>query len=156
MGRITVNRSISHLVFAAAGLVSGGCTSEVSRLDAQVRELCKKDGGVYVYEQVILPAERFNEFGEIRVPPKDRMNSKDPFFYESHGITYREGNPHVWRSHYKLYRASDQRLLGEAITYGRRGGDLLPPESSFVCPEHASIKHLNQRVFQRNAQPKGE
>lgn len=50
------------LVFAMIfGLLLAGC--EKARLDAQVKELCAKDGGIKVYETVKLPADRFNQWG---------------------------------------------------------------------------------------------
>lgn len=138
------------LIFiAVAGVAMAGCNSEISRLDAQVRELCQKDGGLHVYEKVILPADKFDKFGEVRVPPKDLMKPEDEFFYEIHSTTYMEGRPRLWRSHQKLFRRSDLKLLGEAIGYTRGGGDFLPPESSFSCPEDADIKYLAHRVFVR-------
>jgi hypothetical protein len=45
--------------------------------------------------------------------------------------------------------ASCVKKTGEAISYGRRGGDLLPPESSSSCPENVDIKYHKHRVFER-------
>ena len=43
------------------------------------------------------------------------------------------------RTHYRVLRRSEQKLLGETVLYGRGGGDLPGPwhDSSFVCPSYA-------------------
>ena len=104
--------------------------------DDQVRELCAKDGGVKVYEQVVLPAERFDKWGTpvffkggMDVGPEYRMKSEKKYF--------RKSEPTLIRHHYLIYRQSDGLLLGETISYGRGGGDLPGPwhPSSFTCPD---------------------
>ena len=47
-------------------LLTAGCATPTQlSLDAEVRRLCAIDGGIRVYEQVKLPAERFNQWGQI-------------------------------------------------------------------------------------------
>lgn len=130
----------------ATACASGPSKSE---LDAEVKRLCAIDGGIKVYETVRLPAERFDKYGGIRVPLKKYASPSDEYYYESSMSYLRKGNPEMWRSHYKVYRRFDNKLLGEAITYARRGGDLPGPwhDSSFGCPIHADISDLNKQVF---------
>jgi len=129
--------------------LAGGCVREKDLLDEQVRKLCAVDGGVKVHEKVLLSASRFDEFGEIRVPPKELAKSADEYFYEWNVEHYKKGNPEMWRSHYKLIRRQDDKLLGEAIVYSRRGGDLPGPwhDSSYSCPEKSDIKYMKLAVF---------
>jgi hypothetical protein len=148
---------------AARNLVGIACVATLSGLlwmaigekwlaDRQVRALCAKDGGVRVYETVRLPAEKFDEFGQIRIPAKQSAKSEDEYFYES-SITYTSnGNPKMLKSHYGVHRRVDGKLLGEAISYARRGGDMPGPwhESSFRCPRNADITSLNQQIFLKN------
>jgi hypothetical protein len=56
----------NRTVLTVAALLTMGCTSEATRLDEQVRELCRKDGGLYVYEKVELPADRCPEDADIK------------------------------------------------------------------------------------------
>lgn len=117
--------------------------------DAKVRELCALDGGLKIYETVELPAEMFDKFEVVYVPKKIKSNSKDEYYYEWDVIYYRRGNPEVWRNYFKIIRKKDMSLLGEGISYGRRGGDFPGPwhASSYGCPADGDISLLKKRVF---------
>ena len=119
--------------------------------DRQVRELCAKDGGVKVYETVRLPPERFNKYGLLRIPDKRNAKSGDEYYTEWNTQILTEGNPSIRRDHFLLYRKSDQKLLGEAVSYARLGGDMPGPwhGSSFRCPDRADDVSLERRVFQQ-------
>jgi hypothetical protein len=128
----------------------GGCTREKDQLDNEVRSLCAKDGGERVFEQVRLAAENFDESGFINFY---RRMSKDPlgqdFIFESRMDYYRKGNPEMWRNYYRVIRKNDGKVLGESVSYSRRGGDLPGPwhESSFGCPANISDATLLRKVF---------
>ena len=120
-------------------------------LDHQVREMCAKDGGVKVYETVTLPPERFDKYGQVRVPAKVYAKPEDEYFEEWKIVYLHRGNPEVWRSHFKIIRRIDSMVLGEALSYHRRGGGLFGPwhESSFGCPADANKINLMKQVFIR-------
>jgi hypothetical protein len=143
--------SVSHHIFRfaqtlliAIGLT--GCTAEKDRLDAEVRRLCALDGGIKVYETVALAPERFDDFGSVHVPDIRYAKPVDEYYYERNTEYLVRGNPELLRSHTKLVRRADAKLLGEAISYARRGGDLPGPwhPSSFRCPQDVDIA---RRVF---------
>ena len=127
------------------------CGCEKARLDEQVRELCAKDGGIKVHETVALPADKFDQFGEVRLVERSLTKAADEYFYIYETNHMRTGNPSLRRDHVKLYRRADNRVLGEGVSYARRGGDLPGPwhDSSFRCPEHASEKDVAVKVFQK-------
>lgn len=106
--------------------------------DAQVRELCAKDGGLKVYETVQLPAEMFNKWGQIEFHrPAQGENALGPeYVFKEDTQYFRQGNPQISRIHYQVLRRVDGKLLGETVLYGRVGGDLPGPwhHSSFRCP----------------------
>jgi len=130
-------------------LITACVTPQKILADAKVRELCEKDGGITVYETVTLPAERFEGSGSIYIPPKRLAKPDDAYYYERTTHYEKKGNPEMWRSHTKVYRRSDEKLLGEAISYARRGGDIPGPwhPSSFRCPENAGLNDLNKQIF---------
>lgn len=131
----------------ATACASGPSKSE---LDAEVKRLCAIDGGIKVYERVRLPAERFDKYGNLRIPSKENAKPDDEYYYELDIHYYRKGNPELSRDHFKIFRRSDQKLLGESIRYGRGGGDMLGPwhGSSFVCPEISSNQpSLEKSIF---------
>ena len=122
-------------------------------LDAEVRELCAKDGGVKVYETVRLPAERFDKWGNVRIPSKRDAALADEYYYEIDTTYFRTGNPEVWRSRYWVTRRSDGKVLGESIRYARRGGDIPGPwhPSSFGCPEATTQPSIEKSIFMKEA-----
>ncbi|WP_146033018.1 hypothetical protein [Geothermobacter hydrogeniphilus] len=119
-----------------------GC--EKSSLDQQMEELCKKDGGVKVYETVTLPPEMFDRWGDPfpgwrSRSQEDRLGLGYRYVVET---TYlKKGDPlkgegRLDRTVEKIIRMSDGKLLGESISYGRSGGDFLPfaHPTSKSCP----------------------
>lgn len=134
------------LVITLATLWFGGAFWEVvgkkMYWDAQVRELCAKDGGIKVYETVELPAEMFNKWGQINfIRHSQGENSLGPEYLVKDETRFLRGEneqPTVVRHHYQVFRRSDGELLGESIAYARRGGDFPGPwhPSSYSCPDY--------------------
>lgn len=143
-------RGLVATSLAAILLVSlGGCGSKYAS-DKEMQALCAKDGGMKVYETVVLPASEFSRYGE----PLDRYRLGNPNPEDRLGPDYRwieqteflkrgdtlKGEVQLIRGIQKISRRSDGKLLGESIEYGRSGGDLyvslllgLHPSSS-SCP----------------------
>jgi len=123
---------------------------EKDRLDEEVRLLCAKDGGLTIHERVRLPADRFDESGFINFYL--RM-SKEPlgsdYIFESRIDYFQRGNPEMWRNYYRVTRRADGKVLGESVSYSRRGGDFSGPwhESAFGCPAHTGDAELLKEVF---------
>jgi len=138
-------------LMAVAGVVlsTSGCEREKNQVDAEVRRLCKQDGGISVHETIVLSGSSFDKFGVVQVPLRRNAKPSDAFFYEWETTYIKRGNPEMWRNHFRLTRVKDGKLLGEVISYTRRGGDLPGPwhESSFTCPPDGDISTLKQRVF---------
>lgn len=129
---------------ASVGFLLSAC--EKFALDRQMEELCKKDGGIKVYETVTLPALMFDQWGdpfpdwrgrkfENRFGPEyryvvetDYLKKGDPF----------KGEGRLDRTVTQIYRSSDNKLLGEAISYGRSGGDFIAyaHPTSKSCPTY--------------------
>ena len=151
-----VGKSAGFLVIALIGpLILSGC--EKWQLDRQMAELCKKDAGVRVYETVKLPPEMFDQNGdpfpgwrgrELR----DRLGDDYEYLFDVEYLV--EGDPvkgegRLSRYHRKIIRRSDKKLMGESITYGRSGGDLIafPHPTSKLCPERQSSDDAIHQVF---------
>ena len=123
--------------------------TEKDRLDREVERLCAIDGGIKVYETVKLSAERFEKDGSIYIPSKQIAKPDHEYYYESIQQFLIEGNLSMWRNHYMVYRMSDNKLIGESLSYSRYGGDIPGPwhGSSFRCPVKADITDLNMQIF---------
>jgi hypothetical protein len=123
-----------------------GC--EKDRLDAQVKELCAKDGGVKVYETVRLPPDRFDQWGMVNfyrpTQGENALGSAYKYLYQRQylrgGVASQPEDLTMVRTHILVFRISDNKLLGESVLYSRRGGDLPGPwhPSASACPEPSS------------------
>ncbi|MEO8674228.1 MAG: hypothetical protein ABI569_01535 [Casimicrobiaceae bacterium] len=146
-----------HWILSSAAVLFllwwGVPTARKEYYDAKVREMCKHDGGIKVYEQVQLPPENIDQWGGVRIPSGVRAKPSDDFvmnwdtkYYER---TKSISGLELWRDHLSIVRRSDSKILGEAISYARRGGDPIQPwESSwFNCPESAGDQDLIRKVF---------
>ena len=144
-----LKRALLYAVLCASAV--GGCTREKDRLDEEVRQLCAKDGGIKVYEQVKMPAEMFDKFAVLNPPDATDMQPLGGLFIlKEETKYYRTGDPSLRRESAKITRRSDGRLLGEFASYRRVGGDLPGPwhNSTFVCPSNTGTASLKRSVFQ--------
>lgn len=134
------------LIFLLLPLMASCDTPSKADLDAEVKRLCAIDGGIKVYETVKLPAEKFNQWGQINFyrPTKNEGALGAEYIFKDKVDYYRKGDPDAGtgesmmaRSEYQVIRRLDGKLLGQTVLYGRRGGDLPGPwhPSSFSCPE---------------------
>lgn len=141
-----------------ASLFLQGC--EKFALDREMEELCKKDGGVKIYETVKLPDAMFDQWGEPFPgwrgrSPAERLSADYQYTIEE--IYLKKGNPEKGEGRLekrieRIIRRSNGTLLGEAIEYGRSGGDLIPyaHPSSKHCPVYKSDEEgLLKSVFKR-------
>jgi hypothetical protein len=133
---------VALLVLGAVTL--SGC--ERYALDVRMAVLCRKDGGVKVYETVTLSPEEYEAVFSYAAKAKSRAELYGPnyrFTEEYKILVGTELGPESgrgrlarWRS--AIYRRSDNKLLGESIEYGRTGGDIftfgLVPSSNH-CPK---------------------
>lgn len=139
-----------------------GC--EQVRLDAEVRRLCAIDGGIKVYETVVLPADQFDSRGRVRI--RGDKVFVDPGYtlaFQQH--YYKKGD--VPRGHISsllqvrtaITRNSDGKLMGDSRIYERGGGELVDllggAPSHFECPAIAESGEdaLAERVFIRATAP---
>jgi hypothetical protein len=136
-----------------------GCGAK-NAADKELQALCEKDGGIKVYETVTLPKSQFDESGMPRGKnwnAIDLPSKLDPDYCQSSwtGIL-KKGDPlkaevQMWKSITRIRRQSDRKLLGEAVIYGRSGGDsffhliLGGHPSGRSCPEGAD--NLLGKVF---------
>jgi hypothetical protein len=139
-----------------------GC--EKYELDRQMEALCKKDGGVMVYEAVHLPMNLFDATGRLTIgPAQDRGDglyvqevSKD-LRIERRTEVIKAGDPfgkslisegRVLRFRTRVVRAADNKVLGEEITYSRSGGEISfgHPSQNF-CPRPRPAPDVVQAVI---------
>lgn len=151
------SRAGNLLAAAFALAIAAGCTTPTqTELDAEVSRLCAIDGGVRVYEQIKLPADQFGEKGQIKFfrPSRGENALGAEYRYLRTTHFYKQGNdndPAMWRTHVQVFRRSDNTLLGESVSYTRRGGDVAGPwhPSSVTCPSLKDLGLLEQMFVVR-------
>ena len=136
---------VAYLSVAAMSFLSG---CEKFALDRQMEELCRKDGGVKVFETVSLPSSMFDNLGDP-FPGWPARSTEDRFgpdyrfvvetFFLKNGDP-QKGEGRLARTSKRIYRRLDGKLLGESVTYGRSGGDFVAfaHPSSNSCPTYPS------------------
>lgn len=132
---------VSVLVIAA--LLLGSC--ERWALDKQMTELCRKDGGLRVYQQMVVSHEELATLkrglvnrgtftDKIELPY--RFDSETQVLVGEHADAQR-GQGQLRRIREAIYRRSDGKLLAEEISYDRSGGDWITlgfQPSGNYCP----------------------
>lgn len=131
-------------------------TARKAYYDAEVRALCAKDGGIRVFETAALPPGRARDANELFVPLETNAKPTDNYFLKWKVTwivrpTGRMDDLDVSRDYLGLVRRSDQKLLGESVSYLRRGGDPPGPwEPTFYrCPHAEATLELTHQVFAR-------
>jgi hypothetical protein len=148
-----------QLLLVALVLLLPACGAK-DEADARIQALCDKDGGEKVYETIRLPARQFDKWGVPRGKSWNGDDSKselDPDYYVStwseflqRGDTLK-GEVEIVKHITRVRRSSDRKLLAEAISYGRSGGDsylallLGGHPSGRLCPQPS--QSLLSRVF---------
>lgn len=129
------------------------CETRKTYWDHQVKVLCKQDGGVKVYEKIVIPKSELekllNKYGQLETPDIRYATPASKFYLQSRGVRLRTSDPSVTKFEYDLYRATDKKLIASAISYGRGGGDFptWAHDSSFSCTDFMGRDFLS---FEKN------
>lgn len=108
--------------------------------DRKVTELCEKDGGVVIFEQVRITKEEYERLGGVKgkipLPREKSAPPNYPFVAESVRSPIRSGDLQVYRTESLYKRRADSKVLAKAVSYWRVGGDfpIFDHASQFSCP----------------------
>lgn len=161
-----------RLIYLTASLVLVslvGC--EKYALDRQMAELCKKDGGLKVYETVTLPRSAFDQTGYLRRQEKSDPNNPltgysivwggeysitreitvikagDPFTGDGAGFI---SQGRLERTQITVLRIAEKKILGIAVIYARAGGGFsLGHPDAKRCP--ATGPNFLDTIFKQGA-----
>lgn len=115
--------------------------------DAKVRELCKKDGGVTVYERVKLTPREYQMLGgvggSVSVPLRGAKPGL-PYVAESKTTWLNEANPVVSRRETEIVRTRDGKVLSRVVHYSRHGQDFV---SSYGCWDVGVSLDVERQTF---------
>ena len=115
-----------------------GC--EQARVDALMEELCQKDGGMKIYEKVVLPADQFRESG---IPKffETWNRSSGSYYFRSDTERLKQSKPTLEKLTFSVIREIDKKLLAQYVVYLRIGGGFVwvpGPDPSKSCPSDAN------------------
>ena len=154
-GQVDRKLATSYFVTLIGMSLLSGC--EKWWLDRQMEELCKKDGGVRVYETVKLLPEMFDQNGDPFPgwrgrDRSERLGNDYEYVFSVEDLVKGdpvEGEGRLRRYRNKVIRRSDGRLMAESIYYGRSGGDFIafPHFTSKGCPIGQSDSDVIRQVF---------
>ncbi len=119
--------------------------------DYKVEEMCKKDGGLKLYESVAIDRTQFTKWGGrngiLGVPHESDNRLDVPFFRRTEEVVLRDWNPRVRRDETYYIRRQDGKSLGRYVYYSRVGGDLpsWAHSSSFGCEKPKVI--VERKIF---------
>lgn len=154
-GLVEWKRAAFYVITLTGISLVTGC--EKFELDRQMEELCKKDGGVRVYETVKLSPEMFEPLGDPfpgwrKRKPEDRLGAD--YLYEETDTILKVGDPlkgqgRLVRTERQIIRRSDKKLMGESVRYGRSGGDFIAFDhfTSNSCPVRQGSNDVIRQVF---------
>ena len=151
------NAWISLAVCSLVGC-GGWAPGKQAYWDAQLKEMCQRDGGLTVYQRVpvskdqisrrVLPMTRD---GRLGFALRDLAHPDAPVYSVEKITTLRDSDPIVRRTESAIVRRSDQVVVGRWIRYARVGGDLptgLSEGTSFVCPDMQQLtSDVHNRLF---------
>jgi hypothetical protein len=141
-----VKKNISIITAIIAAITLLGC--EQARVDAQMDELCKKDGGMKIYEKVVLPKDQF-KYG-VPIFHQTWNTSGGGYRFIAGHERLRPSKPTLTRYTYSVVREADRKTLGVYIVYSRIGGDIMwrpGPDSSKTCPTEGSDNTFLNAIF---------
>jgi len=141
--------SLTAALAGCAGYVPG----RQAYWDAQVREMCERDGGVMIYTQIEVSEAQAVALPKIgpyfSISPRTTAKSNALAFWDESVTILHDANPRVWRSEQVIRRRGDEKIIARVIRYIRVGGDIPSPahSSSFTCPDEAGLLAQREKVF---------
>jgi len=144
MKKLSIAALFSITLAGCMGYVPG----QQSYWDAQINEMCERDGGVTIYERVkISKKDSVFLWGQGLPLPTENTRKDSPYFWEMTEKKIHDSYPKVVRAEDLVKRRSDGKVLGKSIRYWRGGGDFptgFSEATSFICPQDAN---LSEQIF---------
>jgi hypothetical protein len=145
-GRTHIAKGVTAALTTSLLLVSCGSVQR-AYWDARVEEMCRKDGGVTVYERVKISPDEYKKLGgnggTIVVRPRSTASADAPYVAESKD-TWLNENPPVLRSETFIVRRSDGKVLSRLVRYARIGEEIFRP---YGCREAGVQMDVSRQTF---------
>jgi hypothetical protein len=148
------------IVFAIPLLTScaGWFPGRQAYWDAQIKQMCAKDGGLTVYERVPISRAEVSRHvlpttadGRLGFTIKDLAHPDAPVYSVESVTILRDWGPSVSRTEAVIIRRADQVVVGKWVRYSRSGGDMptgFSEGTSFICPDLQQVtSDVHNRLF---------
>lgn len=142
-----IHQKITHVfVLLTVALMLSGC--EQARVDAQMEELCKRDGGIKIYEKISLPKEDFDQ-GGVPTLFNGWNQTQSGYMFVSKFEEIKSSKPTLSKTTASIIRERDGKALGTYIYYTRIGGLILTLGSDPArnCPSNARESIFLKTIF---------
>jgi hypothetical protein len=118
--------ALTPIAVLVAGI--GGCEARKAYYDSQVREMCRKDGGMTVFERVSVDRTDYarlgGSHGQIAVPEERSASPDYPYVSNTTREIIKEDSfIRIIRTEGVIKRRVDGKVLARYVTYSRVGGD---------------------------------
>jgi hypothetical protein len=138
-------------VAACAGYLPG----RQAQWDEKLNEMCRKDGGVQIFDKVRLSQADARKLGsvdgKISVPLKELAHPEAPLFsVQTRTHLGAEGNVSIGRIESSITRRQDGTVVARWVAYSRSGGEIpigLSDGTTRFCPELSKITADLQPLF---------
>lgn len=137
---------IPILIIAALIITVGFYEARKTYWDNKVRDMCKKDGGVKVYDTISITNSQYEKLekiqGSLSIPPQSLAKQENLVFSIMSESVIRDSNPKVRRNEQIVIRQSDGKIIGKIISYDRVGGDfptIIGHPTHYGCPKSKDI-----------------
>lgn len=122
------------------------------KADKKVDRLCSTQAHINVYESIYMPPEEYKKFHLTYFP--GAVYEPDVSYYGLTSTNVIEGDINslsattmvIYKSTLQIYSTSPRRLLGETVTFSRRGGD---PWGAFMPSVHRCHFDRNNDLLKR-------
>lgn len=148
--RSTTQRWRAWLVCGTSSLALAGCGLQYIPTDIRINRLCKKDGGVTVFEKVKAPIEYLRPNGSVN--GDDLIRLRDREYFVTGDSTYIQiKDPTLTRIEYTLHRRSDGKVLARSVYYLRPWDGMvnLLWSRSHSCADSGGLGALVDAAFER-------
>ncbi|WP_037588296.1 hypothetical protein [Stenoxybacter acetivorans] len=137
--------------FTASFWYGGG---RVHYYNAEVKRLCAIDGGIKVYEKVVLSPEDYDKLMKIGLgsSPSDKYFLAYQLGGKSLDTIIRNGNPTIKRDRNVVMERDNKKIIAEIIRYYRFDGGFPGPWEThgFSCPNYIDFS-LERSIFTKEA-----
>jgi hypothetical protein len=149
IGRIVAWIALTPIAVLVASI--GGCEARKAYYDWEVRRMCETDGGVTVFDRVVLDKSEYEglggSHGQIPVPEERSAAAGEPYVSSTTRKVLKEDSIRITRTESHIKRRVDGKVLARYVTYSRVGGDF----PSWAHPSYIMCDlpggNVSQQVF---------